>query len=65
MFPHSSLGHHPLLEISLSVNVGRLYVANVVRVTGMEQQDVRGYDFIALQADKITNTKLGPPLFNK
>lgn len=53
---HSPGSDHSLLQIGLSVNVGRLNVADVVSIAGVEKEDVGGDDVIAVQADKITDT---------
>lgn len=65
MLLHGTWCYQPLLEVGLSINVGSLNVAYVIRVTRMEQQNVCRYDLIARKTDKVPNTKMGPPFLNK
>lgn len=45
----------PLLQIRLSVQRGRLYVAQAVRIAGAEQQNVGRQDLVTSQPDEVSH----------
>lgn len=52
--------HLPSLQVGLSIQVGSLNVAQAIRVTGGQQQNVRRDDLIAAKTHKISHTDFFP-----
>lgn len=52
--------HLPSLQVGLSIQVSSLDVAQPIRVTGGQQQNVRRYDLIAVKTDKVAHSDLFP-----
>lgn len=54
----------PLLEVGLSIQCGRLDVAEAVRVTGAQQQHVGREDLVTSQPDEVSHPNLLPVLLH-
>lgn len=52
--------HLPPLQVGLSVQVRSLDMAQAVRVTGRQQQNVRRYDLIAAKVDEVAHSDFFP-----
>lgn len=54
----------PLLEVGLSVQCGGLDVAQTVRVTGAQQQNISREDLVTSQPDEVSHPHLLPVLLH-
>ena len=54
--------HLPLLEVGLSVQIGRLDVTHSVGVGGVQQHHVRRDDLITEQPHQVPHTHISPAL---
>ena len=66
--PHrdAEAGHRPpLLQVGLSIQVGRLYVTHTVGVRRVQEQEVCGDNLIAKHLDKISHSHILPTPLHK
>lgn len=54
----------PLLEVGLSIQCGGLNVAQAVRVTGAQQQNISREDLVTSQLDEVSHPHLLPVLLH-